>query len=150
MFQNLVILVFCLVGTFMVPNEAIEVSWEELSKVRFVSVYNEEYEMDYQQPIFDPAVEQLSGQQIVITGFLLPMDFDGDYFILSKNPYASCFFCSKDGSAGPETVIELRLKQKYTWFRMDDIVTIKGTLRLNDSDINQLYYILTDAEVTNR
>ena len=86
-------------------------------------------------------------EEVEITGYIFPFDLEGNYYILSKFPYSACFFCSKDGSVGPETVMELKIKERYDWFQMDDIVTFKGKMKLNDTDINQLYYILEDAEV---
>lgn len=126
-----------------------EIDWDFLADVTFTEVYNKEYEMDYKKPTFgkDVAVLGKEKEEVEITGYIFPFDLEGNYYILSKFPYNACFFCSKDGSVGPETVMELKIKERYDWFQMDDIVTFKGKLKLNDTDINQLYYILEDAEV---
>ncbi|MEM7109295.1 MAG: DUF3299 domain-containing protein, partial [Bacteroidota bacterium] len=62
----------------------------------------------------------------------------------SRYPYASCFFC---GSGGPESIVELQLKPDHPKFKMDQRVTITGTLVLNYDDIYQCNYIMTDAEI---
>jgi hypothetical protein len=64
--------------------------------------------------------------------------------VLSAFPYSSCFFC---GQAGPESVIEIQFAKQYTGLRMDKIITVRGTLRLNADDILQLNYILEDVEI---
>jgi hypothetical protein len=53
-----------------------------------------------------------------------------------------CFFC---GGAGPESVMEVYAKEaiKYT----TEAIIIKGKLELNSNDVNQLMYILNDAEM---
>jgi hypothetical protein len=53
-----------------------------------------------------------------------------------------CFFC---GNAGPETVMEVFSKDKVKY--TTDLITIKGTLSLNDSDAMRLMYILKDARL---
>ena len=73
------------------------------------------------------------------------ISFDEGYYILSKGPFASCFFC---GDGGPETIVELELKNKNQYFMMDEIATIKGVLKLNADDIYQCVYILQNAEVS--
>jgi len=127
-----------------------EMTWEDLSAVAKVKEYIEEYDINYDKPIFAPEIEAMSGEEIVITGHILPLDVQGDYYILSALPFASCFFCSKDGKAGAETVIELKLKYKYDWFKIDDMLTFKGRLKLNDSDPNVMYYVLENAEIAVR
>ena len=128
----------------------IEVTWEDLSAVAKVKEYIEEYDINYDKPIFAPEIEAISGEDIVITGHILPLDVQGDYYILSALPFASCFFCSKDGKVGAETVIELKLKYQYDWFKIDDVLTFKGRLKLNDSDPNVMYYVLENAEIAVR
>ena len=67
----------------------------------------------------------------------------GDTYILSANPFSSCFYC---GGAGQESVMELRLKKKKAKFELDQIVTFAGRLRLNDQEM-ELNYILEEARV---
>jgi hypothetical protein len=52
-----------------------------------------------------------------------------------------CYFC---GGAGPESVIEVTVKKplKFT----SRVITLKGTLKLNDSDPDKLFYLLINAE----
>jgi hypothetical protein len=64
---------------------------------------------------------------------------------LSKNPYTSCFFC---GAAGPESVACIILKTKAPKLKVDKMVTVKGRLRLNETNTDMLNFILEEAEIT--
>lgn len=63
--------------------------------------------------------------------------------MLSALPFSSCFFC---GGAGPETVAEIQM-EKIPALAPDQIVKVKGRLRLNDSDINHMNFILEDSKI---
>jgi hypothetical protein len=43
--------------------------------------------------------------------------------------------------------MEIQMIKKYEGLRMDQVITYKGTLKLNVDDIYQLNYILEDAEI---
>lgn len=122
-------------------------SWESLEEIEYIDVFMKDLDDTFQKPIFSAEMEQLHGEVVVLTGYLLPLDVEGDFYILSKYPYNACFFCGS-GDAGPASVIELELKKKETWFQMDDILTFKGVLQLNDADPERMYYIFKNAEVT--
>ena len=59
-------------------------------------------------------------------------------------PITCVFFC---GAAGPETVMEVYAEAPIEYTAAE--VTIRGTLQLNDNDINRLIYALIDAEEVN-
>ena len=125
----------------------IEINWEILSDVEFTDTYMEEVDEYFLYPYFGANVRSLEGQQVIIRGFVLAIDPADGYYILSKSPYASCFFC---GAGGPETVIELKMKSEKDYFMMDEVVTMKGIFTLNSDDIYQCTYILKQAEVHRR
>ncbi len=119
-------------------------TWELLKNVEFDEVWSEEFEAYYMVPKFSNAVKVLDGKEVQIRGFIIPVDIVQDYYVLSANPYSSCFFC---GQAGPESVMEIEMIKKYEGLRMDQVITFNGTLRLNVDDIYQLNYILEDAQI---
>lgn len=121
-----------------------EITWDDLSDVTFEEKYVEELEVNFLYPTFGKGVKKLEGQEISLKGFLLVMDREEGYYILSKNPFASCFFC---GAAGPETIVELNMKSGEDELVNDEMITIRGTLRLNSDDIYHCNYIFDDAEV---
>lgn len=121
-----------------------KITWETLSDVRFTDKYSQEEEAYYYYPHFGSSVRALQGKEVYLKGYILALDPKEGFFILSQNPYAACFFC---GNGGPESIVELKLKPKHPRFKMDQVVTIKGRLKLNRDDINQCNYIFEDSEL---
>ena len=133
-----------LIGIFKtVPAQKI-ITWDVLKNVEFDEVWSEEFQAYYMVPKFGKTIQTLDGKVVQIRGFIIPVDIVQDYYVLSANPYSSCFFC---GQAGPESVMEIQMIKQYDGLRMDQVITFKGKLRLNVDDIYQLNYILEDAEV---
>ena len=120
------------------------ITWELLKNVEFDEIWSEEFQAYYMVPKFSESVKELDGKEVQIRGFIIPVDIVQDYYVLSANPYSSCFFC---GQAGPESVMEIQMIKKYEGLRMDQVITYRGTLKLNVDDIYQLNYILEDAEI---
>ncbi|PTB96046.1 DUF3299 domain-containing protein [Marivirga lumbricoides] len=124
-----------------------KINWLTLKDVSFIDKWSDEVDAYFYFPTFGPSVKDLEGKEVVIRGYVLPIDPENNFYILSQNPFASCFFC---GSAGPESIIELGLKNKKDKFDMDQVVTMKGILRLNKEDIYHCNYILDKAEVVKK
>ena len=120
-----------------------ELTWRTLEDVVFTDVYMESLESFYWKPTFGPEVKAVSGTEVHITGYIIPVDLDEDFYVLSRYPYANCFFC---GGAGPESVVDLRFKGGSSRvYQTDERLTFSGTLRLNADDIYQMNYILDGA-----
>ncbi len=120
------------------------INWELLKNVEFDEIWSEEFQAYYMVPKFSSSVKSMDNKEVQIRGFIIPVDIVQDYYVLSANPYSSCFFC---GQAGPESVMEVQMVKKYEGLRMDQVITFKGKLKLNVDDIYQLNYILEDAEI---
>lgn len=129
--------------SFTLSSQTI-ITWEVLKNVEFEEVWSDEFQAYYMVPKFGKTITALDGKEIQIRGFIIPVDIVQDYYVLSANPYSSCFFC---GQAGPESVMEIQMIKQYAGLRMDQVITFKGKLRLNVDDIYQLNYILEDAQV---
>ena len=120
------------------------ITWQLLKDVEFDEIWSEEFQAYYMVPKFSKSVKEMDGKEVQIRGFIIPVDIVQDYYVLSANPYSSCFFC---GQAGPESVMEIQMIKKYEGLRMDQVITFQGTLRLNIDDIYQLNYILEEAQI---
>lgn len=98
---------------------------------------------NYEKPIFSDAVKALDGKPVTLPGYMVPFDngMKGTSFILTSLPLNACFFC---GVGGPETVIEVNLKSTLTY--TENPIEVRGILRLNDTDPDQLIYRLEQAE----
>ena len=128
----------------VVDRDFRELTWAELADVDFKDVYLEELDSYYWKPIFGPQVFAAEGQDVYITGYVIPVDLDEDFYVLSRYPFANCFFC---GGAGPESVVDLRFAAKdHRAYQTDERLTFHGNLRLNADDVYQMNYILEGAE----
>ena len=115
-----------------------------LRDVTFKKKWSAEESMFILYPTFGVKVAGLKDKEIVLTGYMIPVDVDANVYVLSANPYSSCFFC---GGAGPESVVQVKFKKSTKRFNTDDRVTVKGKLKLNADDINELNYILEGCDV---
>jgi hypothetical protein len=120
-----------------------KLTWEDLTDVEFKDVYVEELDAYYWKPIFGPSVQNLEGRKFHITGYVIPVDIDEDFYVLSRYPFANCFFC---GGAGPETVVDLQFTgHSPREYATDERLTFAGELKLNSDDVYQMNYILVGA-----
>ena len=127
----------------LLEKEYSELTWQRLSDVEFRDVYLEELQAYYWKPTFGPDVLNAEGADFYITGYVIPVDTDEDFYVLSRYPFANCFFC---GGAGPETVVDLQFPNKAPReYVTDERLTFAGTLQLNADDIYQMNYIIKDA-----
>lgn len=118
--------------------------WEDLSDVRFTTKYNFDMGYDVEYPIFGAKAKAMHRQEVVIKGYMIALDGakETKHFMLSAYPFQACFFC---GKAGPESVMEIFSRKEIEF--EDKVITLKGKLFLNYDDINQMIYILQDAEL---
>ncbi len=117
-------------------------SWNDFDDVKFYNVYSAKYDDIFLKPKFGPIIKSYQGAKIRVKGYFLDFSIDDDgFYLLSKNPRSSCFFC---GGAGPESVVEVVFKKKPN-FKTDQIVEVTGVLILNVEDVDHCNYILKDA-----
>lgn len=124
-------------------DDLMELSWKALTDVEFKDVYVEELDAYYWKPTFGQSVLDIEGKEVFITGYIIPVDYDENFYVLSRYPFANCFFC---GGAGPESVVDLRFKSENRIYKTDERLTFRGTLSLNADDVYQMNYILIEAE----
>lgn len=117
-------------------------AWDLFGKTKFESKYNEKLGEYLFFPNFSPDLKALAGKEITVEGYYVPFTPEGNtYVILSKYPMSQCFFC---GGGGPESVAEVNFL-KSPKFDVDDLVTVKGKLRLNTESLDHLNFILDQA-----
>lgn len=118
--------------------------WKTLAKITYKKEYDELLGFKVDVPVFSEDVQNLSGKEVEIKGYIIPVEGYKSHkeFVFSAYPYNMCFFC---GGAGPETVMEVYSKEpiEYT----DQPIVIRGKLELNASDMNRLIYGLQEAEL---
>ncbi len=126
-----------------IADEITPIGWHILTDLSFRKKYNKQYQMDILYPIFGNSVKELNHKQLVISGYMIPLNVTQRLYALSRNPYASCFFC---GQGGPETVISLKFKKKPRRFKTDEYLAIQGKMELNETNVDDFIYIFRDAE----
>ncbi len=135
---------FTLLFTSLLLVAPVKVSWQTLQDVKFEKKWSEEEGMYVLYPEFGQAVKNLEGKEISIKGYVIPVDYNSNYYVLSAFPYSSCFFC---GGAGPESVISLKFADDTRRFKTDENLTFTGTFELNSTDVYEMNYILRNAKI---
>ncbi len=138
------ILMLCLTCLPALGQPAGTDGWDLLARVKFESKFIKEANGYFLVPVFDQKISSFAGTEIKLKGYYMPMETEKNQVIISRYPYSSCFFC---GGAGPESIAEALLKAKSPKLKIDQIITVKGKLKLNDKDVNHMNFILVDAEI---
>lgn len=123
-------------------------SWNAFAKTKFEPKYYEKIGEYLFYPTFPAELKAMEGKEITIEGFFVPFaPEDGDYIIISKYPMSQCYFC---GGGGPESIAEVSFAKSPGKFKIDDLITVKGKLKLNANDVDHVNFILTDAVLIKR
>jgi len=123
-------------------------SWALFAKTKFDPKYYEKIQEYLFYPTFSPDLKALEGKDITIEGYYVPFaPEDGKYIIISKFPMSQCFFC---GGAGPESIAEVNFAKQQSKFQVDDLLMVKGKLRLNTDDMDHVNFILFDAVLVSK
>lgn len=119
------------------PTHAQEGVWKDLLAVKAIQ------RRDASIPKFDEKQRAYEGKQITVKGYIYAYEEAPvhKFFMLSYYPVSMCYFC---GGAGPESVLEVTVKKPLRYTSRE--ITLKGILRLNDSDPDRVFYILQNAE----
>lgn len=118
------------------------ITWQDLADVKFAPKLNKEIGEYFLYPTFGKKVLALDNKVVEIKGYMIPLSAEENVLVISSKPMAACFFC---GGSGPESVVQVKLK-KPVKFKTDQIATIRGQLKLNPDNIEELNYILLNAE----
>lgn len=139
MYRPLILLVFFLAAHSTLAQ--VKLSWADFADVTFEPKYNEKYDTHFLMPTFGEKIKAYHDKKISLTGYFLDISGTGEVLLISANPMASCFFC---GAAGPESIVEVVFTENPQFFT-DQVVTITGTLELNDDDVDRVNYIIKNA-----
>lgn len=116
-------------------------SWKLLGEIKFLKKQDKVYG-EVQFPVINTKLKQTQKKRIVMSGFIVPID--NKSYALSKNVFASCFFC---GKSGPETIMGIKFRGGNPKLRTDQYVTLEGTFRYNDSNVDDWIYHIEDAVI---
>lgn len=120
-------------------------NWKLLGQIKYVKKASTDYPEGVMYPVINTSLKTKQTKTIYMSGFIVPID--NKSYALSKNVFASCFFC---GQAGPETIMGIKFKNPGTKLKTDQYVTLQGTFRYNDSDVEDWIYHIENAVVVNK
>ena len=130
---------------FITFSFALTDGWILFERVKFTRKYSQLYGQYFEKAEFDSEINAWKGKEVTLEGYYVPTGLPDDKaVILSRYPFASCFFC---GGAGPESVAEIVFAGKKPNLEIDDLVTVKGKLKLNNTDEWRMTFILEDATI---
>ncbi|NEN23772.1 DUF3299 domain-containing protein [Cryomorpha ignava] len=128
----------------LVAQNVPEVNWTNLMDITFKDIYLEKDDIYVYYPLFGEKQKKHDGQTIQITGYIIPIDVEQNQYVLSAFPFSACFFC---GNAGPESVMAVYFQGNTRVFNTDERLKLEGTLELNDTNVDELVYVLRNARV---
>ncbi len=117
-------------------------SWKLLGQIKYVKKPSDDYPEGVMYPVINSTLKAKNKKPIIMSGFIIPID--NKTYALSKNVFASCFFC---GQAGPETIMGIKFKNPDMRLKTDQYVTLKGTFRYNDSDVDDWIYHIENTVI---
>lgn len=118
-------------------------SWKLLAQIKYLKKPSKDYPDGVMFPVINTTLKAKQHKPITMSGFIIPID--NKNYALSKNVFASCFFC---GQAGPETIMGIKFKNPGMKLKTDQYVTLQGTFRYNDSDVDDWIYHIENAVIT--
>ena len=141
--KNLISVFLLLSYGILNVNAQSTIAWDVLADVQLEEKYDANLGINYYNASFG-AAQAFESQEIILSGFIIPLDALGTQYVLSRNPQTSCFFC---GGAGPESVVKLELKPRaIKRYQTDARLTFEGRLKLNSTTKEDLLYIMERAE----
>ena len=145
--MNIILRSFAFLVLFVLPAGFMaqqSITWDQLTDVKFSKKYDATLGIELLTASFGESVKALDGKEIIIKGYIIPLDPLGTQYVISRNPMATCFFC---GGSGPESVAELRLHPKsIRRYATDELLSFKGVLKLNESNSASLNYVILNAD----
>lgn len=145
--MRMLFLTLLLVVSCNLINAQNQSAWELFERVKFEDVFVDIYGVSMPWPVFTAEDRAWEGKEVIIAGYIIPTaeaaGFDG--LIISKFPYAQCFFC---GEAGIESIALLQPKGKMPDFDLNKAYVFRGKIKYNDDDFENLNFIITDGILT--
>jgi len=120
--------------------------WNTLAMVNMQSKFDDMMGMIIKTATPTPIVQALEGKEIEIRGYMIALDVKAEqsHFMFSRYPQNMCFFC---GAAGPESAMQVFMKEKKKIKHTTNKVVLKGTLNIQQGDPTGLIYTLTNADL---
>lgn len=138
-------ILFVLLQTFGFSQKG-QNPWTTLSMVTVESEYDEMIGIEKIKATPLPIVDKLHGTEIEIGGYIIALTAKtaSSHLMFSRYPQNMCFFC---GAAGPESAMQVFVKNGDKIDYTSDKVILKGKLMIQKGDSSGLIYTLAEAEL---
>ena len=140
------IFILFLIWLYLSPCHAQQsVNWDRLAQVTWQESFDATLGINIIEGKYTDDLLELDGQEVIISGYVIPLDALGLSYALSRTSFASCFFC---GQAGPETVTELRvIPRSIEVGRLKNtLIKFQGRLQIRATNTDGLHFSLLDAK----
>jgi len=68
------------------------IDWGDLSMVTWEEKYDTAIGINLTQGVYDESILALDGEEVIISGYVIPLDALGLSYALSRTSFASCFY----------------------------------------------------------
>ena len=143
------IFILCFLFAFQNEGQAQEKNvWSTLGLMKYERQFSEDDGINANRgggSKFRPLIEALNGKEIEVTGYIIPLSGKKaqSHLMFSLYPYATCFFC---GNAGPETVMEVFMKEDKKVEFTEEAITLKGKFKFLGNRTDDVMFYLEFAE----
>lgn len=121
-------------------------TWETLALVHMESKFDDMTAMIIKTATPKEEAMALHGNEIEVKGYMIALDVKAEKseFLFSRYTQNMCFFC---GAAGPETAMQVYMKDDVKVKHSSDKIVLRGRLKIQGGDPSGLIYILEDTEL---
>ena len=142
------VIILLITGLFSSAIQAQSLGWQAFAQVKSETKFFKNEGVYVVTPKFDEKIRSLEGMYFSLRGYYIPTEVHSDkWIVMSKVPMSQCFFC---GGSGPESIAMINFKGKAPKFKTDQVITVRGKLRLNDSNLDELNFILDESEMVEK
>jgi len=146
--RNIFLALFCtcILGSQLIGQDKSYDQWNTLAMVNMESKFDDMLGMIIKTATPTPIVEAMDGKELEIRGYMIALDVTAkqSHFMFSRYPQNMCFFC---GAAGPESAMQVFMKDSKKIEHTTNKVVLKGILNIQKGDPSGLIYTLTEGEL---
>jgi len=143
---RLYIIIFSFFSLQAIAQDKAIDQWNTLAMVHMESKFDDMMGMIIKTATPMAHVQKMHGTEIEIRGYMIALDVTAkqSHFMFSRYPQNMCFFC---GAAGPESAMQVFMKDGKKLEHTINKVVLKGKLNIQKGDPSGLIYTLTNGEL---
>jgi len=141
-------ILLCLTMSCLYLSAQAQDSWHLLAQVELNKSFDPEFGIETMIPTISKSTSEMNGQTVMLKGYIIPLTgkVEQSHFMFSKFPQNMCFFC---GKAGPETAIQVFMKDGKKLAFTSEKIILQGRLIIHNDNSSGLLYTMEDGEIIN-